>query len=95
MSTVDALNGPTVNTPMVLLNGAKPPEAEPTVEALEVRRVRGFRLRRVPSFGLFLQVAGGVTAVAGLYMLGGLAVTLLVVGVVGVVLGALHESELI
>lgn len=39
-----------------------------------------------------VQAAGGAAFLAGLYLLGGLAVALVVGGVLAVVLGALHES---
>jgi hypothetical protein len=59
------------------------------------RRIRGLTLKRVPSGPMALQVGGGLAVGVGLYLLAGVAVTLLVVGVVAVALGALRESHII
>ena len=55
-------------------------------------RVRGLRMPAIPSWPLLTQLAGGVSALAGMYVQFGSGITLITGGVAAVVLGALRES---
>lgn len=55
-------------------------------------RVRGLRMPALPSWPLVAQVAGGLSALGGVYLEWGSAVTLIVGGVTSVVIGALREA---
>lgn len=59
------------------------------------RRVRGLTVRAVPSMPLVAQIGGGVSTLAGTYMLAGTALTLIIGGVAAVVLGTLREAGVI
>jgi hypothetical protein len=94
MSTVEALTEETVQVPMVLVNGARPPgEAQRT-------RVPGLRFKRVPSGALLAQVFGALLFLLGLAMFVTIvwgpwiaaAVTMSVIGTAMVVLGTMRES---
>ena len=63
-----------------------PPPAPPR------RRVRGLRLTALPSMALLAQIVGGGAALVGVYLAWGLAVSLMVGGVVAAALGALREA---
>ena len=58
----------------------------------KIRRVPGLRVPVLPSGTLMVQLAGGASVVAGVYLQFGLAVTLIVSGAAGAVLGALREA---
>lgn len=59
------------------------------------RQVRGLRITFVPAWSLIAQVLGAVAVLVGLYMLAGLAVTLIVAGAGAIVIGTLHEAGLL
>jgi hypothetical protein len=69
------------------------PTMEETAARPRRRRVRGFRFSAVPSMPLLAQVCGGVAALVGVFLLWGLAITLIAGGITTVVLGALREAE--
>jgi hypothetical protein len=56
------------------------------------RRVRGLRFPVLPTGALMAQVSGAVAALSGVYLLLGIAATLIAGGVAAVVLGALKEA---
>lgn len=67
------------------------PEARPTPR----RKARGLRLTVVPAWSLIGQVVGAVAALAGVFLLAGIAVALLVAGIVLVAVSTLHEAGLL
>lgn len=56
------------------------------------RRARGLRLSVLPSWPLLSQMGGGAAVLSGVYLLWGVAITLIVGGVVAVALGMLREG---
>ncbi len=86
MSTTYA---PVPDQTAVFVNGVN--DAAPPAQAPR-RRLRGLRLPVVPSGTLLAQAGGGLATMTGVYLLAGLAVTLIAGGVVAVVLGALKEA---
>jgi hypothetical protein len=56
------------------------------------RRLRGIRITAVPSWPLLAQVGGGAAVLSGVFLLWGVAITLIVGGVVAVALGTLREG---
>lgn len=56
------------------------------------RRVRGIRVKALPSWPLLSQLGGGAAVLGGVFLLWGVAVTLIVGGVAAVALGALGEG---
>jgi len=61
-------------------------------EPLPRRKVRGLRFPVLPSGSWLAQVGGAVATLAGVTMLAGVAVALIVGGVASVVVGALREA---
>jgi hypothetical protein len=55
-------------------------------------RVRGLRMPALPSWPLLAQVAGGASALGGVYLEWGTAITLIVGGVLSAGLGMLREA---
>lgn len=67
----------------------------PTTEVTRVqprRRVRGLRIKAVPSWPLLSQAGGGLAVLGGVFLLWGVAVTLIVGGVAAIALGTLREG---
>jgi hypothetical protein len=56
------------------------------------RRVRGLRIKALPSWPLLSQVGGGAAVLGGVFLLWGVAVTLIVGGVAAIALGTLREG---
>jgi hypothetical protein len=56
------------------------------------RRMRGLRIAVLPSWPLLTQLGGGAAALGGIYLQWGVAVTMIVGGVVAAGLGALREG---
>jgi hypothetical protein len=65
----------------------------PTPTATAARkRVRGLRLSTVPSWPLLAQLAGGASALGGVYLQFGTGITMIVGGVLAAGLGMLREG---
>ena len=64
----------------------------PTVAVSPRRRLRGLRLSALPSWPLAAQVLGAAGMLGGVYLKFGLAITLIVGGVVAVAVGMLREG---
>jgi len=84
--------GPVVNTDPDPGLSAPYPGSEPRPKR---PRIPGFRLKRVPSGNLLGQLAMAAMGDVGLYQVAGLGVTLLVTGVIGVVVFALREADIL
>jgi hypothetical protein len=56
------------------------------------RRVRGLQIRTLPSWPLLSQVGGGAAVLGGVFLLFGVAVTLIIGGAAAIALGALREG---
>lgn len=56
------------------------------------RRVRGLRIKTLPSWPLLSQTLGGAAVLGGVFLLWGVAVTLIVGGVAAITLGTLREG---
>lgn len=56
------------------------------------RRIPGLRMPALPSSPLLAQLAGGASALGGVYLAWGGAATMIVGGIAAVVLGALREA---
>ena len=59
---------------------------------LPPRRLRGVRLRAVPSGPLLAQLVGAAATLAGVFLIWGVAITLIVGGVAIMALGTLREA---
>jgi hypothetical protein len=79
-----------------ILNSPHAPADTSWVKTTEVRaprrRMRGIRITAVPSWPLLSQFGGGAAVLGGVFLLWGVAVTLIVGGVVAVALGTLREG---
>jgi hypothetical protein len=56
------------------------------------RRVQGLKMPALPSNPLLAQLAGGASALGGVYLAWGVPATMIIGGVVAAVLGALREA---
>jgi hypothetical protein len=61
----------------------------PTVER---RQIRGLRMPALPSWPLLSQIGGGTAVLSGVFLLFGVAVTLIIGGAAAIALGALREG---
>lgn len=70
------------------------PMADPPAEVASapLPRVRGLRIRALPSVPLVGQLAGGTAALVGVYLEWGSAIALIVGGVAALALGMLREG---
>lgn len=56
------------------------------------KKIRAFAPRAVPSGALLMQIFGALAALSGVYVLWGIAVTLIIGGVACLALGTLREA---
>lgn len=78
--------------PTEVFAGGLLPPGQPKVPKVKRRRVRGLRVTALPSWPLLAQAGGGISALSGVYLQFGGAVTLIVGGVVALALGTLREA---